>query len=177
LRETYCMDYKEFQKSEFASFFNLQEIERIQEPNGSARIHLKTGGFQEFVDIELKLDASLRLRQASLELARAWIGDEDSLNPFAKDICKSFIHDLTDVSNKKIRDLVEGIWELHGKKDEVIYLKPPVPSATRSAETRTAIKVFSGVLPLLELKFPEFNLKMENIEIAGKTLLRIILSF
>ena len=171
------MDYKEFQKSEFASFFNLQEIERIQEPNGSARIHLKTGGFQEFVDIELKLDASLRLRQASLELARAWIGDEDSLNPFAKDICKSFILDLANTKNNRIQNLVDGIWDLHGKKDEVIYLKPPVPSATSLAETQIAIKIFIGLLPLLELNFPEFKLKMENIEISRKALLRVILSF
>ena len=170
------MNYEEFQKSEFASFFNLQEIERIQEPNGSARIHLKTGGFQEFIDIELKLDPSLRLRQASLELARAWIGDEDSLNPFAKDICKSFIHNLANVSNNRIQDLVEGIWDLHGKKDEVIYLKPPAPSATRLAETQSAIKVFCGVLPLLGLNFPKFKLKMENIEFP-KTFLRVTLDF
>jgi len=171
------MDYEEFQKSEFASFFNTQEVERIQEPNGVIRVRLKTGGFQEFVDIELKLDASLRLRQASLELARAWIGNEDSLNPFAKDICKSFIHDLANFSNKKLQDLVEGIWDIRGKKDEVIYIKPPAPSTTRLAETQNAIKVFSGVLPLLELKLPKFKLKMENIEIAGKTLLRVILNF
>ena len=171
------MDYDEFQQSEFASFFNLQEVEQFQEPNGCMRLHLKTGGFQEFVDIELKLDASLRLRQASLELARAWIGNEDSLNPFAKDICKSFIHDLAQVHHKKIQDLVDGIWDLHGKKDEVIYIKPPVPSTTRLAETQNATKVFSGVLPLLELKLPKFNLKMENIEIAGKALLRVVLNF
>jgi hypothetical protein len=171
------MDYEEFQKSEFVSFFNLQEVERIQEPNGSARIKLKTGGFQEFIDIEIRLDASLRLRQASLELARAWIGDEDSLNPFAKDICKSFIHDLANTNNRRFQDLVEGIWDLHGKKDEIIYLKPPVPSVTRLAETRSVIKVFIGVLPLLELNFPEFKLKMENIEISEKTFLRVILDF
>jgi hypothetical protein len=171
------MDYDEFQQSEFASFFNVQEVERFQEPNGCMRLHLKTGGFQESIDIELKLDASLRLRQASLELARAWIGNEDSLNPFAKDICKSFIHDLADVSNKKIQDLVEGIWDLHGKKDEVIYLKPPTPPVTRSAETQSAIRVFCGILPVLELNLPKFNLTMENIEISGKTLLRVILIF
>ncbi len=170
------MDYEEFQKSEFASFFNVQEVERIQEPNGFFRLHLKTGGFQEFVDIELRLDASLQLQQASLELARAWIGDEDSLNPFARDICKSFIHDLADINNKKIQDLVEGIWDLHGKKDEVIYIKSPAPSATRLAETQRAIKVFSGVLPLLEINLPKFKLKMENIEISGKALLRVTFS-
>lgn len=171
------MDYEEFQKSEFASFFNTHEIERIQEPNGGFRVRLKTGGFQEFVDIELKLDASLRLRQASLDLARAWVGNEDSLNPFAKDICKSFIRDLAGVNNKKIQDLVQGIWCLHGKKDEVIYIKPPPPSATYLSETQIAIKVFTGLLPVVELNLPKLNLKMENIEISGKALLRIFLSF
>ena len=171
------MDYEEFQKSEFASFFNVQEVERIQEPNGCIRTHLKTGGFQESINIELILDTSLRLRQASLELARAWIGDEDSLNPFAKDICKSFIYDLASINNTKIQDLVEGIWDLHGKKDEVIYLKPPVSPVTRLAETQNAIKVFTGVLPLLELNLPKFKLKIENIEILGKALLRVILNF
>lgn len=171
------MDYEEFQKSEFASFFNTREVERIQEPNGSIRVYLKTGGFQEFVDINLTLDASQRLCNASLELARAWIGDEDSLNPFAKDICKSFIHDLTDINNKKIQDLVEGIWDMHGKKDEVIHLKKPAFSVTYLTETQRAIKVFCGMLPFLKLNLPKFNLKMENIEISGKAFLRVSLSF
>jgi hypothetical protein len=171
------MNYEEFQKSEFASFFNTHEVERIQEPNGFIRVRLKTGGFQESIDIELKLDTALGLRQASLELARAWIGDENSLNPFAKDICKSFIHDLAQTDNKRIQDLVEGIWELHGKKDEVIYIKPPAPSATHLAETRSAINVYIGVLPRLELKLPGLKLKMENKEISGKTLLRFVLDF
>jgi len=171
------MYYEEFQQSEFATFFGTQEIERIEEVDGFTRIRLKTGGFQEFVDIEMEIDASQWIRKTTLEIAREWIGNENNLNPFAKDICKSFINDLSNIKNRIFQDIIEGIWSLQGTKDEIIYIKPPPPPTTYLPETRNAMKVFVGLIPFLELDFPELKIKMENIESLGKEILRVTLDF
>lgn len=171
------MYYEEFQHSEFAAFFGIQEMERIEEADGFTRIQLKTGGFQEFVDIEMEIDASQWIRKTTLKIAREWIGNEDNLNPFAKDICKSFINDLGNLKDKIFQDLVEGIWSLQGTKDEIIYIKPPPPSPNYLPEARNAMKVYMGLIPFLELAFPELKIKMENKESSGKEILQITLDF
>jgi hypothetical protein len=39
------------------------------------------------------------------------------------------------------------------------------------------MKVFVGLIPFLELDFPELKIKMENIESLGKEILRVTLDF
>ncbi|MHA1782075.1 MAG: hypothetical protein ACTSUL_01465, partial [Promethearchaeota archaeon] len=82
--------YSDFLKSDFFNFFNFSEIlhEKFQEEK--ELLKLKPGGFREFIDLELILMKG-KIIEAILYLDRNWVGDEFSLNPFAKDIAKSFV--------------------------------------------------------------------------------------
>lgn len=76
---------------EFFTFFNLTESDENRTEKKTIIKNLKPGGFQEYIDIQLMLNSQEEITQATISLERSWTGNADSLNPFAKDIVKSFI--------------------------------------------------------------------------------------
>ena len=138
------MNYERFQDSEFFSFFVLHEIKRS--PNELTRIILEPGGFREYIYIELKIDDDNNIKFGTLELDRSWVGNELNIDPFAKDICKSFINELTiGETNDLIEDLIKGLWDLKGKNDKVIYNNPPMYLENHKSEIKEVVKVYMGI--------------------------------
>ncbi|HVG00858.1 MAG TPA: hypothetical protein VND68_13550 [Chloroflexia bacterium] len=89
--------YSELSTSEFFSFFGLHETKPREKRDDRTLIALKTGGFQESIDIVIQIDAQGFVRHGTLRLARAWI-NEYRLNPFALDVTKSFVAALIPTS-------------------------------------------------------------------------------
>jgi hypothetical protein len=83
--------YEEFKKSDLWAFFRMAETERFELLNGHLFVRCKPGAFQEFIDLELLLSKTGNVEQGNLYLARSWIANAKSMNPFAIDIAKSFI--------------------------------------------------------------------------------------
>ncbi|TFG08517.1 MAG: hypothetical protein EU539_02205 [Promethearchaeota archaeon] len=112
--------YSELKKSDFFEFFNLREIERQKLSKTVKKIKLKPGGFQEHIDIEFKVKNDL-LVSAKLILDRQWIGSAKTINPFGKDIAKSFIVAVIPSEEREsVRNLVHFLFNLRGNEDIII---------------------------------------------------------
>ena len=77
----------ELLKSDYNKFFNLEEKSR-EKAGENSKIHYKTGGFQEFVDIYISIDKSEKIIGAELKVKREWMKGANL--GFAKDVIKSF---------------------------------------------------------------------------------------
>lgn len=84
------VNYDELKGSDFYQFFNIKE-QKITNEGKYTRIEVKTGGFREYIDIIFYLNENREIEKGILLLDRNWIGNEQSINPFGKDIAKSFI--------------------------------------------------------------------------------------
>lgn len=94
------VDYRrslaDLRSSEFYSFFHVQETAVEHLPGEHDLLRLKTRGFQEFVDLEVEVDAAAMVLRATLTLARPWL-TEMCKNPFALafafplDVLRNFI--------------------------------------------------------------------------------------
>jgi hypothetical protein len=84
------MPFNELKTTEFWEFFHIRETGSRRTDEGTQTIPAKTGGFQEFVDLEFTLSPNGLLHGARLTLSRKWI-HEMGLNPLALDIIKSLI--------------------------------------------------------------------------------------
>ena len=90
------LTYSEIKESDLFTFFHFNEISRVvDDEENSIHIMLKPGGFIESIDIYFIITKDEVFQEGSLHLDRNWIGDEQEINVFAKDIVKSFIHELT----------------------------------------------------------------------------------
>ena len=173
------MDYGGLRRSELFTFFHLSESSRsAPSDEGIVRVFLKPGGFREFVDIEVQIDQSSLVRSASLFMDRNWVGDVTTVNPFAKDITKTFITVLVHPEDSpSVKDVVAAIWNLRGTRDRVYYLtQPPEEEDYYDPETLRAQRVYLGEEDKLEMIMPSSELIMENSHIQGKDLLRLTIS-
>ena len=171
--------YSDFLKSDFFNFFNFSEIlhEKFQEEK--ELLKLKPGGFREFIDLELILMKG-EIIEAILDLDRNWVGDEFSLNPFAKDIVKSFVGTFfpPGVDDEFGLILVQGIWNLKGKKDLVICLDEVVKEwETIDNRVQQFLNVYRGILDKYEIKIDNWKFHMENIFKREKGLKMLNMSF
>jgi hypothetical protein len=158
------LKYSEIQQSEFFHFFNLHEIERSKTFDASTLIKLKTGGFQEYIDIMFEIKEGY-IQKADLYIDRKWIGDAIGLNPFGKDIAKSFIIALTPKNElDSINPLAHSLFNLKGKKDIIIYINKQSQIIEKpSLEILSFLKVYLNLSKYYE--FPLYNSKfiIENI--------------
>ncbi len=157
--------YKALKKTEFYNFFGLHEIDKKTISKGLTEIKIKPGGFQEHVDITLTLNKSDAVVDSVLKLNRAWIGNEDTINPFGKDIAKSFIDVL--IVNEKDRPfketLVQNLWFFRGKKNKVIFTKEPEPIIPLpTPPVKNFIAVYSNLKQKEEAKLNSQILTMKN---------------
>lgn len=117
------MKYSELQDQEFFTFFNLVESTDEETEKKNLIKNLKPGGFQEYIDIQIKLDSEDEILQAIISLDRSWVGNADSLNPFAKDFVKSFVKALTPVEEiAQTAPLVDALFHIKGLNDKIISI-------------------------------------------------------
>lgn len=104
---------KEMLKGGFADFFNITEKGRVQE-QGRVKIHYKTGGFKEHIDIYIWINKKKEIVVARLEISRTWL--QESL-AFGLDVEKSFVKEFA-TDKKYIEPLVDKLWGLARSKEE-----------------------------------------------------------
>jgi hypothetical protein len=73
----------EFQKTDFYTFFHLTAQGDRQQITDGFRIRLKTGGFQEFVDLSFELNQDEGLRSGTIDIRRDWL-----LGPLRQNSCR-----------------------------------------------------------------------------------------
>ncbi len=173
--------YTNVKYSDFFSFFNVSEIGRKKLENGCTVISLKPGGFKEFIDITIHLNADEILQECNLWLDRSWIGDEQALNVFAKDIAKSFIRDFVhpDMQNE-VAPLVDTLFKVRGGNDIVLTrenAEVPTVHDIDSSNLRMMVETFAGLNDSWSTRFQGTLLSFENIKKDDNNLLRIAFSY
>lgn len=86
--------YEDFKKGDLWTFFRMSESERFEMLSGHQFVRCKPGAFQDFIDVELILSRTGNVVQGNLYVARSWIANAKSMNPFAIDIVTSFVKGL-----------------------------------------------------------------------------------
>jgi hypothetical protein len=169
------MSYEELRKTDLFSFFSFTESWRKPMADGMQEIHLKPGGFQEFIDVKMKIDRSQRVHQGVLYLDRDWIGGPMTISPFGKDLAKSFIDAITPSSDRmKADNIVSTIWNIQGLNDKSIAVQPHGPKdLVPEAPIEELEQVYLGVLDCFEMKLEKSLIKVENITDVGRKRLKI----
>jgi len=159
------MDYGSLRRSDLFTFFRLSEQSRSAPSSaGVLTIIFKPGGFQEFIDIRVQIDQTDLVRGASLLMDRVWLGDVTNINPFAKDITKTFISVLVPPEDEDfVKDIIRTIWNLKGTSDKVYYLtQPSEEEESYDPQVLRAQRVYLGEEGKFELVMPSSELVMEN---------------
>lgn len=175
LGEMFLMSYEELKETDLFSFFSFTESGRRPMPDGMQEIHLKPGGFQEFIDVKMRIDRSQKVHEGVLYLDRDWIGSPMTVSPFGKDLAKSFIAAVTPSSDRKKADnIVNTIWNIQGSSDRVISIQPqsskdlvPEPPIEKLEQ------VYFGVEDKFEMKLQKSRIIVENITDVGRKRLKI----
>ncbi|MHA3963246.1 MAG: hypothetical protein AM325_006870 [Candidatus Thorarchaeota archaeon SMTZ1-45] len=169
------MSYEELRKTDLFSFFNFSESGRRQIADGMQEIYLKPGGFQEFIDIKMKVDRFQKVFQGVLYLDRDWIGGPMTISPFGKDLAKSFIAAITPPTDRKKADnIVTTIWNLHGPSDGMVALQPQKPKDLAKEPLIEKLEnVYLGVEDKFEMKLEKSLITIENVTDVGRKRLKI----
>lgn len=169
------MSYDELRKTDLFSFFSLTETGRRPMADGMQEIHLKPGGFQEFIDVKMKIDRSQRVHQGVLYLDRDWIGGPMTVSPFGKDLAKSFIAAVTPPTDRKKADnVVSAIWNIQGSSDNVIAIQPQSPKdQIPESPIEVLEQVYFGIEDKFEMKLEKSSIKIENVIDVGRKRLKI----
>lgn len=174
------MNYSEFINSEFFRFFNIRIEKSTEKASDITIVHLKTGGFQEHIDIFISIDKEGDILEGKLFLDRKWIGDANTINPFGTDISKSFIallfpHDLQPDFKKH---LIHYLFNLRGDNQVYIPLHKAFQEFEDAApEVKPFLDVYRGQKESKIKSIEDFSLTLKNLQAEGKDRLLIKLSF
>ncbi|MHA1902586.1 MAG: hypothetical protein ACXADL_02680 [Candidatus Thorarchaeota archaeon] len=149
-----------------------------KEHSGFTRVKISPGSFEEYIDIELSIDKKKNVHRALLLLDRDWIGDRSTLNPFAKDLVKSFISGMVPEKDKeKATAISSAIMDSWGEDNAVLTIGHDIdPDDKSRVEVREALIVFLGESQLYSLQMVGSDIIMDNIDEGKKKRLRIEIS-
>ena len=169
------MTYEELQKTELFSFFNFTESGRQPAPDGYQVIHYKPGGFQEFIDVKMKIDRSQMVQEGVLYLDRDWIGGPMTVSPFGKDLAKSFIDAVCpNVDKEKAERVVSTIWNIRGSNDRVISGQSDGPESEKEEFPLEGLEqVYLGISKKFEITCEKTCITIENVMDVGRKRLKI----
>ena len=169
------MEYDKLKESELFSFFQFTEMGRRPQSRGFTEIYLKPGGFQEFIDVSMKVDQEEGVHEGILLLDRDWIGGPMTVNPFGKDLAKSFVEAVTHPEDKeKACSVITTIWSLSGSKERDSYLDSKTDASEDQIEKLT--NVYLGIEKYYSLELEKCNIVIENVEDVGRPRLRIMIT-
>ena len=170
------MNLSELEKTDFYTFFNLHEIKTAKSsPNC---IIFKPGGFQEYITIHIIIDEQKNIHGAHLILDREWVGNFETINPFGKDIAKSFIGTfISSKVNSEFRDsLITSLWNMKGTKDVIICIDKVVKGWEYSnIEIKDFLDVYRNSKKEAKKILDGYELIMINIQDGDKKILKIII--
>jgi hypothetical protein len=173
------MDYSGLRRSELFTFFRLSEHSRTgPSETGIVKVFLKPGGFQESIDVQVLVDNIGLVREASLLMDRRWVGDMANVNPFAKDISKTFISVFIPAEDADlVKDIIHAIWNLKGTNDKVYYVSPSSEEEEfYDYQVLKAQRAYLGEERKFEMVMPSSELVIENYHADGKDRLRLTIS-
>ncbi len=105
----------ELYKSDFGQFFHIKEHGRQLINDMNLEIHIKTGGFQDFIDILVLTDLEKdTIIECSLLINRDWFDDKPQ-SIFTLDLIKSFIEQFS-INKEYISPLIKYLW----RRDDVV---------------------------------------------------------
>lgn len=161
------MSYEELRKTDLFSFFNFSESWRKPISGGMQEIHLKPGGFPEFIDVKMMVDRSQIVHEGVLYLDRDWIGGPMTVSPFGKDLAKSFIAAITPAADRNKADqIVSTIWNIQELEAGVSPKSPESPIEKLE-------NVYLGIEAKFEMKLKESCIIIENVMDVGRKRLKI----
>ncbi len=171
----FLMSYEELRKTELFSFFHFTESGRRPMADGMQEIHLKPGGFQEFIDLTMKVDRSQNVHEGILYLDRDWIGSPMTVSPFGKDLAKSFIDAITPpIDKKKASSVVSTIWNIQGSSDIMIPIQPQdSKDLVPEIPIDELVQVYLGTEDKFEMRLEKSFIKVENVIDVGRKRLKI----
>jgi hypothetical protein len=116
-----------------------------------------------------------KFQEGSLHLDRSWIGDEQEINVFAKDIVKSFIHELTPPSEKEnVVDLVRILFHVKGKKDSILSVDRIYDvSEITDPVSLLFVKALAGSSPSASLELDSCSITFENSTEGSRSRLEV----
>ncbi len=169
------MTYEDLKETELFSFFNLTENGRRPTGGGMYDIYFKPGGFQEFIDVKMKIDTSQVVHQGVLYLDRDWIGGPMTISPFGKDLAKSFIAAVTPNADKvKAERLISTIWNIEGSSEKVIsFHSDGMGKLTKETPIEELEQVYLGIADKFEMTFEKSIITIENVIDVGRKRLKI----
>ena len=168
------IDYKKLKESDLFTFFNFSEIGRRKGEKGLAMVSFKPGGFQEFIDIAMQMDVAGIIYSAVLLMDRKWIGNEKTINPFGKDLAKSFIQQMTpEADQEEIEPVVFILWDLIGQEDHIIGIKPQEADTSKEQGVATVVDVYKGIEKEFTYEMSQSSMKIENVVDGGRDRLKI----
>ena len=169
------MTYEELQKTELFSFFNFTESGRKSAPDGYQVIHYKPGGFQEFIDVKMRIDRSQTVQEGTLYLDRDWIGGPMTVSPFGKDLAKSFIAAICpNVDKEKADRVISTIWNLRGSNDHLISIHPEgFENTSEEVPFEELEQVYLGISKKFEIICEKTCITIENVMDVGRKRLKI----
>lgn len=151
--------YAAFAKSEFSVFFNWAESQRIAE-SGTTVVELRPGGFMEYVQIRLRLNAADIITEAALWLSPDWAANPKN-DLYVRPLAQAFFTWAMPVSEGAVPALWPGspVAEvLVGKRQAVLMAAKTLEAA---AEQRTCVGQ-----PVLELRVVQAP-KLDYALLAG----------
>lgn len=171
------IDYKKLKESDLFTFFNFSEVGRRKGEKGLAMVSLKPGGFQEFIDIAMHMDVSGRIFSGVLLMDRKWIGNEKTINPFGKDLAKSFIQEMTPEEDRmEIEPVIFILWDMIGREDQVIGVKSAGLTISREEGVAMIVDVYKGIENEFIYEMSQSKMKIENVVDGGRDRLKITVS-
>lgn len=154
--------WTELRRSGFFAWFDLSEV------GGSGRtIHLKPGGYQDFIDLDVTVDPPDAVRDATLTLDRCWVADERT-SPFAIDITRSFARTFAP-DDREVAELAERLWSLLEENPRVVVRAGAIPSTVHdcSPTVRDAVDAYLGRRRRAVLGSPSPAIVFENLLDGG----------
>jgi hypothetical protein len=170
--------YEDLKKTDLFSFFNFTEMGRRLSQGGLVEIRLKPGAFQEFIDASMKVDRAGNLQEGILYLDRDWIGGPMTLNPFGKDLAKSFVNAVTHPDDReRAAGIVSTLWRVTGSDDIVLRIRDHPETGEKVQEfLEKLVNVYLGTEDSFSMDLSKTSICIENIKTLGKSRLRVVVS-
>lgn len=170
-----CLTFEELTKSDFYTFFHCT-VSGTEEQEDGILVKVKTGAFQEFIDIDFHINVTNEIFKAKLSINREWIGNIEHLNPLGKDLTKSFIGLLTPEKEKgKVKDLINLLFYQKGSKDKFITFKTlPVSFDSLPIDLKKILDVYIGEYHEMFYFLSSSIFHFQNAMYEGKTRLLIV---
>ena len=175
---TVMKSYEEMKQSELFSFFHFTEMGRRPTGSGLIEIHLKPGAFQEFIDASMKVDKAGTLHEGTLYLDREWIGGPMTLNPFGKDLAKSFVDAVTHPEDReRACGIVSTLWRITGSDDIVVRIRDNPDTEEKVQDfLETLVNVYLGTEEVFTMDLTKTSITIENVVALGRNRLRVVVS-